>query len=175
MVCQYSRAGPVSSEKHRVTPALRWRARQSSRDGRDWQGGTGSYDPRPERLAVSSRLAKIPKSLRFMTLWGWYSCETLLGWLTDCHHRFYLRRQGGVPPGRCARRSRTPCYGREWSEWLQPQRDSLWVPAWRPWWQGRMRVMRRAALPAPLSSPGRPCPSAAWEYGPPPVYPETCS
>jgi hypothetical protein len=43
----------------------------------------GSYGIRPERLAVSSRLAKLRKSLRVMTLWRWYVYETLLKRLTQ--------------------------------------------------------------------------------------------
>jgi hypothetical protein len=39
MGCQYSRPGPVSSEKHQGTLALRWRARWSSLDGSDRHGG----------------------------------------------------------------------------------------------------------------------------------------
>jgi hypothetical protein len=38
----------------------------------------GGYDPRPERLAVSSRFAKLRKSLRFKTLWRLYVDESLL-------------------------------------------------------------------------------------------------
>jgi hypothetical protein len=38
----------------------------------------GSYDTRPARLTVSSRLAKLSKSRRFMTCGRLYFCETLL-------------------------------------------------------------------------------------------------
>jgi hypothetical protein len=38
----------------------------------------GRYGTRPTRLAVSSRLAKLRKSLRVMTLWRLYVDETLL-------------------------------------------------------------------------------------------------
>jgi hypothetical protein len=38
----------------------------------------GRYDPRPARLAVSSQLAKLNQSQKFMTLWRWYSYDTLL-------------------------------------------------------------------------------------------------
>ncbi len=78
MVCQYSRPSPVSSEKHEVTPALRWVARWSHLNGRGWHGGMGRYWTRPERLAVGSRSAKLTKSQRFMTLWRLSSYDTLL-------------------------------------------------------------------------------------------------
>jgi hypothetical protein len=42
-----------------------------------------SYRPRPERLALSSRLAKSNKSLRLRTLGKLYSWETLLKRLTQ--------------------------------------------------------------------------------------------
>ena len=38
----------------------------------------GGYWTRAEWLAVNSRLAKLTKSQRFMTLWRLYSCDTLL-------------------------------------------------------------------------------------------------
>jgi len=40
----------------------------------------GGYWTRPDRLSVSSRLAKLTKSQRFRTLWRWHLCETLLRW-----------------------------------------------------------------------------------------------
>jgi hypothetical protein len=60
MVCQYSRGGPVSSEKHQVTPstAVEGRGGPTSIFGT----GTvvmGSYWTRLERLAVSRRSAHI--------------------------------------------------------------------------------------------------------------------
>jgi hypothetical protein len=41
-------------------------------------GGMGSCRPRLEWLAVSSRLAKLTKSQRFMTLWRLYVHDTIL-------------------------------------------------------------------------------------------------
>jgi hypothetical protein len=47
----------------------------------------GSYRLRPDRLSVSSRLAKLTKSQRLMTLWRLSLCETLLNRLTqDLEH-----------------------------------------------------------------------------------------
>jgi hypothetical protein len=62
----------------------------------------GSSWTRPDRLAVSSRLAKPTKSFGFMTCGRLYSYETLLGWLNDRNHRpaprlWYNRRSA---PGR---------------------------------------------------------------------------
>jgi hypothetical protein len=79
MVCQYSRAGLVSSEKHEVTPGTE----VEGRGGHTAMVGTGtmvmgSYSTRPKRLAVNSRTAKLTKSLKFMTLWRLYSYDTLL-------------------------------------------------------------------------------------------------
>jgi hypothetical protein len=43
----------------------------------------GSYDTRPAPLTVSSQLAKLTKSQRFMTLWRLYVYDTLLKRLTQ--------------------------------------------------------------------------------------------
>jgi hypothetical protein len=53
---------------------MRW----SDLDDRGWHGGMGRYWTRPARLAVSSRLAKLIKSLRFMTCGRLYVYDTLL-------------------------------------------------------------------------------------------------
>jgi hypothetical protein len=79
MVCLYSRAGQVSSEKHEGMLGI----------GVEKRGGAtltvgirtavmGGYDPRPARLAVTSRRAKSAKSLKLVTLWRLYLYETLL-------------------------------------------------------------------------------------------------
>jgi hypothetical protein len=77
MVCQYSRAGPVSSEKHETAP-------DAGVGGGDAAGVVpvtvvmSGYGPRPARLAVSSRMAKSTKSPRVRTLWRLYLCDALL-------------------------------------------------------------------------------------------------
>jgi hypothetical protein len=48
------------------------------RGRRDRYGGNGRLVVRPELLTVSSRLAKLRKSIKIMTLWRLYSYETLL-------------------------------------------------------------------------------------------------
>jgi hypothetical protein len=68
MVCQYSRLGRVSSEKHEIAPDA----------GAEERGGgisgigsamvvMGSYRPLSEPLAVISRMAMSAKALRFIT------------------------------------------------------------------------------------------------------------
>ena len=79
MVCQYSRPGPVSSEKHETTSE----AGGEGRGGNTLAVGTamvvmGGYWTRPEQLAGSSRLAKPATSLRLRTLWRLYACDALL-------------------------------------------------------------------------------------------------
>jgi hypothetical protein len=63
MVCQYPRAGPVSSEKHEVMPGTE----VQGQGGHASMGETGTvmmggYRARDEWLAVNSRLAKLRKS-----------------------------------------------------------------------------------------------------------------
>jgi hypothetical protein len=65
----------VSSEKHPVTPALWWKGEVVT--------GTatvvmGDYWTRAERFSISSQLAKLTTSHRFITPWRLYSYETLL-------------------------------------------------------------------------------------------------
>jgi hypothetical protein len=79
MVCQYSRVGRLSSEKHEGIPSM----------GVERRGGVtltvgnrttvmGGYDTWPARLAASSLRAKFKKSLELRTLWRLYSYDTLL-------------------------------------------------------------------------------------------------
>jgi hypothetical protein len=53
-------------------------AKRAHRVRRDRQVGMGGYGTRPDGLAVSSRLANLIKSQRFMTLWRLSVNETLL-------------------------------------------------------------------------------------------------
>jgi hypothetical protein len=69
----------VSSKKHETTAA----AGVKGRGGHTSLVGTGTvvmnrYCPRAERLAVSSRVVKLTKSLRLRTLWRLSPCDTRL-------------------------------------------------------------------------------------------------
>jgi hypothetical protein len=80
MVCQYPRAGPVSSEKHEGTPGTA----VEERGGPTLVVETGMVvrvcdETQPERLAVSSLRAKPKKSLEFMTFWRLSSYDPILG------------------------------------------------------------------------------------------------
>jgi hypothetical protein len=95
MVCQYSRAGPVSSEKHGVTP------------GPEVEGRRGPTvvietaivvrtcnEAQPEGLSVRSLRAKHKKSLALRMLWKLYLYETLLeGLAQDLQDVAAARRQ----------------------------------------------------------------------------------
>jgi hypothetical protein len=79
LVCQYPRAGPVSSEKHGVTPGPEVEGRR----GPTVMVETGMVvrvrdDSQPERLSVSSLRVKVKKSLEWRTLWRLSLYETLL-------------------------------------------------------------------------------------------------
>jgi hypothetical protein len=79
MVCQYSRPGPVSSEKHEGTPG----PEVEGRGGPIVAVETGMVarvcdDSQPERLSVRSLRAKLTKSLELRTLWRLYPYDTLL-------------------------------------------------------------------------------------------------
>jgi hypothetical protein len=79
LVCQYSRAGPVSSEKHQMTSAagVAWRGGYTAGAGTVTVVMCGSW-PWFTRLMVSSLRANPWKSERLRTLWRWYLYETLL-------------------------------------------------------------------------------------------------
>jgi hypothetical protein len=78
MECQYSRAGPVSSEKHLGTPGTEVKGEVATPRARTAMAVMGSSWTRPERLAVSSRVPKLTTSQRGMTLWRWYASDTRL-------------------------------------------------------------------------------------------------
>jgi hypothetical protein len=79
MVCQYSRPGPVSSEKHEGTPG----PEVEGRGGPPRVVETGMVvsvcdDSQLERLSVRSLRSKPKKSLALRTLWRLYVDDTLL-------------------------------------------------------------------------------------------------
>jgi hypothetical protein len=84
MVYQYSRCGPVSSEKH--DPAAEAAADEGGGDAAGVVTVTvvvGSYCPRPTSLPASIRLANSAKALRSRTCGRLYSCDTLLERLAE--------------------------------------------------------------------------------------------
>jgi hypothetical protein len=70
------------------------------RGRRDRYGGNGRLVVRPELLTVSSRLAKLRKSIKIMTLWRLYSYETLLGRCSHYHYYLCLGHQHYERDGR---------------------------------------------------------------------------
>jgi hypothetical protein len=79
MVCQYSRAGPVSSEKHGVTPGPEVEGRGGPTVVVETAIFVGVCDgSQPEPLSVNSLRAKLKKSLELRKLWRLYVYETLL-------------------------------------------------------------------------------------------------
>jgi hypothetical protein len=73
----------------------------------------GRYNPRPVRLAVSSRFAKLSKSLRVMTLWRLSVDETLLErWPPDLQDVAAARRPCLQGKHTIEARKTSPCRGR---------------------------------------------------------------
>jgi hypothetical protein len=89
----------------------------------------GGYLARAERLAISSRLAKLTKSLRVMTLWRLYVYETLL------ERRGQDLQDVGRNSGRSSRNS-TPLYPSgtspglgTWPPPIRPRSEIVWCGA----------------------------------------------
>src|SRR5215813_8643821 len=95
IVCQYCRAGPVSSEKDETTAD----AGVEGGDGDPWCVGTatavmGSYHPLPAPLAVITRAANTARGLRSRTRGRLYACDAVLEQLAqDLEHMPATLRQ----------------------------------------------------------------------------------